>query len=45
MRQRFVEGLDWHQTKYSVLFEKKFKQAMKGKSQKKEVLKRFYRKN
>ena len=23
MRQRFVEGLDWHQTKYSVFFEKK----------------------
>ena len=45
MRQRFVEGLDWHQAKYSVLFEKKFKQAMKGKSQKKEVLRCFYRKN
>ena len=31
MHQRFVEGLDWHQTKYSDLFEKKYKQEMKGK--------------
>ena len=41
MRQRFVEGLDWHQTKYSVLFEKKYKQAMKGKSQRKGGFKTF----
>ena len=45
MRQRFVEGLDLHQAKYSVLFEQKYKQFMKGKSYKKEVSRRFYRKN
>ena len=31
MHQRFVEGLDWHQTKYADLFEKKYKQEMRGK--------------
>ena len=41
MRQRFVEGLDWHQTKYSVLFEKKYKQFMKGKSYRKGGFKVF----
>ena len=41
MRQRFVEGLDWHQAKYSVIFEKKYKQFMKGKSYRKGGLKTF----
>ena len=41
MRQRFVEGLDWHQTKYSVLFEKKYKQFIKGKSYRKGGFKAF----
>jgi hypothetical protein len=45
MRQRFVEGLDWHQTKYSVLFEKKYKLAMNGRVKEKEASRRFYRKN
>ena len=41
MRQRFVEGLDWHQTKYALLFEKKYKQALKGKRPKKDGFKAF----
>ena len=39
MHQRFVEGLDWHQTKYALLFEKKYKQALKGKRPKKDGFK------
>ena len=41
MHQRFVEGLDWHQTKYALLFEKKYKQALKGKRPKKDGFKAF----
>ena len=41
MHQRFVEGLDWHQTKYSDLFEKKYKQEMKGKWPKRGGFKAF----
>ena len=41
MHQRFVEGLDWHQTKYSDLFEKKYKQEMKGKRPKRGGFKTF----
>ena len=41
MRQRFLEGLDWYQAKYSVLFEKKYKQFMKGKSNRKGGFKVF----
>ena len=41
MRQRFVEGLDWHQTKYSVLFEKKYKKAINERRQKKSGFKAF----
>jgi len=41
MHQRFVEGLDWHQTKYSDLFEKKYKQEMKGKQPKRGGFKAF----
>ena len=35
MRQRFVEVLDWHQTKYSVLFEKKIQAGHEGEEPKK----------
>jgi len=41
MHQRFVEGLDWHQTKYALLFEKKYKQALKGKRPQKDGFKAF----
>lgn len=41
MHQRFVEGLDWHQTKYSDLFEKKYKQQMKGERPKRGGFKAF----
>ena len=41
IRQRFVEGLDWRQTKYSVLFEKECKQFVKGKGHKKGDFKAF----
>ena len=41
MRQRFVESLDWHQTEYSMLFEKKYKHFIKRKIQKKGIFKVF----
>lgn len=41
MHQRFVEGLDWHQTTYSDLFEKKYKQEIKGKRPRRAGFKAF----